>query len=343
MARVDIVVTCHNYGRFLKACVDSAITQRGVDLRVLIIDDASTDDSAEVAARLVAQDARVRLIALSRNLGMIGAINMGLREIDADYFVKLDADDLLTPGSLARSVKLLDSHPDVGFVYGRPRHFSGDVPPRPGFGFPRWRIWTGADWMALRCRAATNCISQPEAVIRCATLRSVGAYNDKLPHTSDLEMWLRLAAVSDVGRINGIDQGLYRVHPYSMQRTVNAGLLTDLVGRREAFLSALAADHPRLPAAELEDAVRLKLALHAIDAACRAYDRDRVDRIEEEKLVAFALETCPASATRPEWRALQRRRQRGRRSRWAPDSMLAAALRRAREELAQSRRLRAGL
>jgi glycosyltransferase involved in cell wall biosynthesis len=343
MATVDIVITCYNYGRFLKASVGSALAQRDVDVRVLIVDDASPDGSAAVAARLAEQDRRVRLIALPRNVGMIGAVNLGLREIDGDYFVKLDADDLLTPGSLARSVKLLDRHPEVGFVYGRPRNFTGEFTPRRSFGFPRWKIRRGAEWLALRYRAATNCISQPEAMIRRATLQTVGDYNPKLPHTSDLEMWLRLAAVADVGRINGVDQGCYRIHPDSMQRTVNAGYVTDLLGRRAAFLSVLEADDGRLPAAELEDTVRLGLALQAVDAICRAYDRDCVDRTEEEQLQAFALETYPECVRRPEWAGLQRRRQRGRCNKWAPGSLLAAALRRGRLEMAEYRRLSTGL
>jgi hypothetical protein len=320
------------------------LAQKGVEVSVLVIDDASTDQSASVAAALAQQDSRIRLISLPKNLGMIRAVNLGLREIEAEYFVKLDADDLLPPGSLERSVALLERYPDVGFVYGRPRHFTGDVPPRPRAGRPRWTVWPGAEWLALRCRLAVSCISQPEVVIRSSTLRTVGEYNVGLPHTSDVEMWLRLAAASDVGRINGVDQGYYRVHPDSMQRTVNAGLLTDLVGRREAFISGLSAAAARLRvAAGLESTVRQKLAKEALDAACRAYDRDRVDSLLEDKLVEFAFTTFPAAAALPEWRGLQRRRQWGRRSRWAPGSLAAAALRRSREEIAYFRWLRTGV
>jgi hypothetical protein len=342
MAKVDVVVPCYNYGRFLETCIHSVLAQKGVEVSVLVIDDASTDHSASVAAALAERDSRVRLISLPKNLGMILAVNLGLREIEGEYFVKLDADDLLPPGSLARSVALFETYPDVGFVYGRPRHFIGDIPPRPRPGRARWTVWPGAEWLTLRCRLAVNCISQPEAVIRSSAIRTVGEYNAKLPHTSDLEMWLRLAAVSDVGRINGIDQGYYRVHPDSMQRTVNVGILTDIVGRREAFISALAAAGLR-GTAELEAMVRRKLAEQALDAACRAYDRDRVEPVTEEELVEFAIETFPATATLPEWWGLQGRRQTGRRTRWALNSLAAAALRRSREEIAYLRWIRTGV
>jgi hypothetical protein len=344
MVKVDVVIPCYNYARFLEACVKSVLAQEGVEVSVLVIDDASTDQSASVASALAEQDARVRLVSLPKNLGMIQAVNRGLHDVEGKYFVKLDADDLIPPGSLKRSVALLERYPDVGFVYGRPRHFTGDMAPKPRPGRPRWAVWFGGDWVTLRCRLAVNCISQPEAVIRRSTLRTVGEYNVALPHTSDLEMWLRLAAVSNVGRINGVDQGYYRVHPDSMQRTVNAGQLTDLVGRREAFMAALSAAGERLPEAlELEVTVRRKLAGEALDRVCRAYDRDRVDSELENKLVEFAITTFAKADALPEWSGLRRRRQRGRHSRWAPGSLMAALLRRSREEIAHFRWVRTGL
>jgi glycosyltransferase involved in cell wall biosynthesis len=344
MARVDVVIPCYNYGHFLESCVQSVLAQEGVDVNALVVDDGSTDRSAAVASALSERDSRVRLISLPKNVGMIPAVNRGIGEVTGEYFVKLDADDLLPAGSLKRSVALLERYPNVGFVYGRPRHFTGTVPPRPRWGRPRWTIWSGSEWFALRCRLGVNCISQPEVMIRGAALREVGGYNVALPHTSDVEMWLRLSTMADVGRINGVDQGYYRVHPNSMQRTVNAGVMTDLIGRREAFISTFAAAGDRLPgAAELEATVRRTLAAEALDDVCRIYDRDVVDPQLESRLVDFAMTTCSAAASLPEWSGLQKRRKRGRQSRWLPSSLLAAAIRRGRWEIGRLRRVRTGL
>ena len=344
MANVDVVVPCYNYGHFLKACVQSALAQEGVDVRVLIIDDASSDDSVAVAKELAHQDSRVRLIALTENVGMIRAMNRGVHEVDGDYFVKLDADDLLPPGSLQRSLALLQQYPNVGFVYGRPRHFSGERPPPPRLGRPRWMVWPGREWLELRCQRAVNCISQPEVVIRSSVLRAAGDYNADLPHTSDLEMWLRLAAISDVGRINGIDQGYYRVHPNSMQRTVNSGPLADLTGRRAAFLNFLATAGQKLNGiAELETAVRKSLAAQALDRICHSYDRAQQNSSREQQLVEFASTTYPAFATLPRWQEVERRRRRRWRSRWSPAALMASIARRTRGEWAHLRWMRTGV
>jgi Glycosyl transferase family 2 len=343
MAKVDVVIPCYNYGHFLTPCVESVLAQDGVDVNVLVVDDGSADQSVAIARALAAKDSRVQLLALEKNVGMIPAVNRGISETTGEFFVKLDADDLLPPGSLKRSVDLLEQNPNVGFVYGRPRHFTGSVP-KPRWGLPRWKIWSGTEWFALRCKVGVNCISQPEVMIRGAALREIGGYNVALRHTSDVEMWLRLSTMADVGRINGVDQGYYRVHPNSMQRTVNAGVMTDLIGRREAFISTFAAAGERLPgAAELEATVRRTLAAEALDEACRIYDRDVLDPQLERRLTDFAITTYPAVASLPEWDGLEKRRKRGRKSRWMPSSLLAAAVRRSRWEIARLRWVRTGV
>ena len=62
LARIDVVIPCYNYGRFLHQCVNSVLGQVGVDVRVLVIDDASPDNTAEVAAALAREDPRVTVI-----------------------------------------------------------------------------------------------------------------------------------------------------------------------------------------------------------------------------------------------------------------------------------------
>ena len=58
MAKVDVVITCHNYGRFLETCVQSALGQKGVDVSVIVVDDASSDHTAVLAAALAEQDSQ---------------------------------------------------------------------------------------------------------------------------------------------------------------------------------------------------------------------------------------------------------------------------------------------
>src|SRR6266404_5936013 len=119
MASVDVAVPCYQFGRFLRDCVTSALRQDIEDLRVLIIDNASTDNTLDVARKLAAEDRRVEVVAHQTNLGPFASFNEGIDWASADYFMLLCADDLLAPGSLARAVSVMAQHPEVNLTYGR--------------------------------------------------------------------------------------------------------------------------------------------------------------------------------------------------------------------------------
>jgi glycosyltransferase involved in cell wall biosynthesis len=108
---IDVVVPCYNYGRHLPDCIDSLLTQDGCDLRVLIIDDASTDGSAAVARALAAKDSRVSVLVHEANRGHIATYNEGIAWSSADYFLLLSADDALVPDALARAIAIMEARP----------------------------------------------------------------------------------------------------------------------------------------------------------------------------------------------------------------------------------------
>src|ERR1700749_1026150 len=130
MTSVSVVVPCYKYGHFLEEAVSSVLDdQEGVDVRALIIDDASPDDSAEVARKIAARNPRVDLIVHETNKGNIATFNEGLLEwADGDYCILMSADDRLTPGALRRARDLLDAHSGVGFVYGHPLWITDGAP-----------------------------------------------------------------------------------------------------------------------------------------------------------------------------------------------------------------------
>src|SRR5215831_20496875 len=114
MSSVDVIVPCYRYGHFLRECVESVLSQSDVNVRVLIIDDASPDNTPEVAAELVSEDPRVTFIRHSENKGHIATYNEGIEWASAEYMLILSADDCLLPGALSRAADLMDARPDVG-------------------------------------------------------------------------------------------------------------------------------------------------------------------------------------------------------------------------------------
>ncbi|KJL43816.1 MULTISPECIES: glycosyltransferase family 2 protein [Microbacterium] len=327
-ATASVVIPCYNYGRFLPDAVRSALSQDGVEVEVIVVDDQSTDDSREVAAGLAEGDARVRLLVNPVNSGHVRSFNAGWEASTGEFVVKLDADDLLTPGSLSRAIALFEANPSVGLVYGHPRHFTTSTPPDGRVATVRWSVWAGRDWLAERCRLGVSAITNPEMVIRASFLRESGAMNPAVDYAPDMEISLRAAAVSDIGYVGGADQALHREHGESMSETDGAGTLVDLKARRLAFEHALEA----LPEPDRSRMLALAgrgLAEDALRFASSARDRGR-SRSETEDLLRFAREASAEVFDSPEYRRLLRRADGG-------GTRAAAALRRARRRWRQER------
>lgn len=310
LGTVDVVVPCYNYAQYLSDCVHSVLSQSGVAVTVLVIDDASPDNTLQVGQDLAAADPRVEFRRHSVNKGHIATYNEGLLDWStAEYTVLLSADDMLAPGSLSRAVQIMEADRDIGMVYGRTHHFRDQTElsriSASKFSYTRF---SGADWLERRCRAGHNVITSPEVVVRGSVQRTVGGYRPELPHAGDLEMWLRIAAVSDIAYVKQT-QAFYRLHPESMTKDRNS--FVDISQRRAAF-DSFRQYHEHVSGVDrLHDLARRALAREALWSACRAYDRDDIEESRAEELVDFAITTYPKATSLPEYRALGRRRRLG--------------------------------
>lgn len=232
MSSVDVVVPCFRYGHFLDECVGSILSQSGPALRVLIINDASPDNTDDVAKELVRSDPRVDYRRHTSNQGLIATANEGIGWASADYMLLLSADDYLLPGALSRSVDLMDGHPSVAFTFGGAVALDerGERSRLRAGVRPKTRILSGLDFVALN--RARNIVVSPTVVVRTSVQQRLGGYLTDLPHTSDMEMWLRLAAHGDIGVI-AADQAVYRRHSANMSNGFS--LEQDLLQRKAAI------------------------------------------------------------------------------------------------------------
>jgi glycosyltransferase involved in cell wall biosynthesis len=309
---VSVVIPCYKYGRFLPNCVRSVLDQHGVDVRVLIIDDASPDDSAQVALRLAEEDARVEARIHEVNKGHIATYNEGLLEwADGDYSVLISADDLLTPGSLARATAVMEADPRVGFVYGHAAWWRDDQPlPVPRLESTGVTVWRGIEWVKIMCRRGYNVISSPEVVVRTSVQQKIGGYLPELPHTGDAEMWMRFALHSDVAYVKGVDQAYYRIH--ASQMTTERVPYVDLIQRKAAYDALFDAYGERVPEADrLRRRAGRTMAKEALWRACRAYERRRMDITPITDLVEFAETAYPHPARLSEYWGLRWREKVG--------------------------------
>lgn len=168
VSSVDVVVPCYRYGHFLRECVESVLSQSGVNVRVLIIDDASPDNTAEVATALASEDPRVSVIRHIENKGHIATYNEGLLEwASADYSLLLSADDALAPGALARATRIMDRDRDVGMAYGMALIIGEDGPtPTTEPSITDYQVVPGPLFLQFCCKNFFNPVPTPTAVVR---------------------------------------------------------------------------------------------------------------------------------------------------------------------------------
>ncbi len=306
---VDAIIPCHNYGHLLEDAVRSVVAQDDVTVRVLILDDASTDQTPEVASRLAFNDPRVEWRRHTVNRGHIRTYNEGLEWVHAEYVLLLSADDVLTPGSLARAVRVMQAHPDVVLTYGRDIAFSAPQPPWHDARMQpeSYRIYSYRELLETACRLGHTPIQAPTVLVKTDAHRAAGDYRVDLPHSGDTEIWLRIVSHGRVAALDAV-QAFRRLHATNMSH--NYSPRRRLEEQLRAFEAHLA-ESP-LPPVERERFMRLvrqTTAEAAFWSAARLFDSG--DRSECAASLEFALACDPAIAETRSWSRLQWRRRLG--------------------------------
>ena len=112
MYRITVLMPAYNVGAYIKEAIESVLAQTFKDFTLLVIDDCSTDNTAEVVHSF--SDPRIRYEKNEHNLGLAENLNRGLELSDTELCARMDGDDIAEPNWLETGVKILDTHPEVG-------------------------------------------------------------------------------------------------------------------------------------------------------------------------------------------------------------------------------------
>ena len=187
-AGVSVVIPAHNYAHYLPTAIDSVLAQTRPDLEVVVVDDGSTDSTAEVVARY--SDPRVRYV-WQRNAGLSAARNTGIREARFPFVAFLDADDRWQPALLDEVMRCFASLPSTyAAVATSSARIDADGAPIEGqkFSFERSGELTARDF-CIRNRPLSSSI-----VLRRAVFAECGDFDTALRSSEDRDMWIRLTA-----------------------------------------------------------------------------------------------------------------------------------------------------
>jgi glycosyltransferase involved in cell wall biosynthesis len=303
---VDVIVPCFNYGHLLADCVASVLHQRGVSVRVLIMDDASQDETEAVGTHL-GRHPRVEYRRHEINRGHIATYNEALALLDADYCLLLSADDMLTPGALARATRLMEHDARIGLVFGRDITFRDHLPAEPartGTAAPRIRDYS--DFLEHACRLGHTGIQAPTVVVRTAVHHQIGGYLAELPHSGDTEIWLRMAAAALVAELDA-DQAYRRLHAGNM--SLGYTPIDRLREQLRAFDVHFDSTAVPLALAPLRAVAHRSIAEAALWTAAQAFDAGEVAVCDAA--VEFALAASPEIKSWPPYGRLQWKRRLG--------------------------------
>jgi glycosyltransferase involved in cell wall biosynthesis len=254
---LSVVIPAYNAAQFLPAAISSVQSQTFTDWELLIIDDGSTDRTAEVVQTFQDRDGRIQLIRQT-NQGVSAARTHGVEQSQGDLIAFLDADDWWLPHKLATHLARFAADPRLGISFDRVEFLTQAGEPTGQVSSARLRGLTPKHFLSENPTTTTS-----SWVLRRRVWQQVGGFCLQMSYSEDLEWLLRVACTQD-WRIEGIEQVLTRY------RTSNGGLSADLY-RMEAGWNVLI-DRAKTYAPELvRQEFALAQAIHLRYLARRAF------------------------------------------------------------------------
>lgn len=218
---VSIIIPCYNQASLLPDAINSVIAQTLINWECIIVNDGSTDNTADVSEKLAQTDARIRVIN-QKNIGLSGARNSGLKAANGEFLQFLDADDMLEPGKLKAHLTFLHENRDIDIVFGDARYFTTENPELREFGINKKKSWIPEIWFS-QGNPIEKFLNQNLFPVNCPLIRTtvfdiVGQWNVDLEAHEDWEFWLRCVATNiKIAYYQGPNCfALVRMHPQSM-------------------------------------------------------------------------------------------------------------------------------
>jgi glycosyltransferase involved in cell wall biosynthesis len=227
VATVSVIIPTYNHAAFLAEALESVLAQTRTPLEVIVVDDGSTDETAEVLRNY---QRRIRVLS-QPNRGVAAARNAGAAVASGELLAFLDADDAWFPAKLERQVARFDGAPEIGLIHCgvaevdiRGRQFRVRLDGMEG--------WVSTEMLLFRRGVILG--GGSAAVIRRATFLLVGGFDEVLSTSADWDLYYRVARRYPVGFLPEV-LVRYRVHGGNMHGNIHAMARDMLIAYAKAF------------------------------------------------------------------------------------------------------------
>ncbi len=213
---VSVIIPAYNAAIFLPEVIQSVINQSYQNWELLIIDDGSTDDTADIANDFCKKDERIKLIS-KPNGGVSKARNLGVELANGELIAFLDSDDLWLPEKLLIHAEFMNQHPQVGVSFARVELIASD-------GQSTNKLTNNiTDVLQPHHLFYSNpTVTTSNLVIRKSVFETLNGFDDSMQYNEDVDLLFRLA-IQNEWEIEGIDQVLvqYRLHSSGLSSTLH--------------------------------------------------------------------------------------------------------------------------
>lgn len=226
---VSVVMPVYNGEKYLAEAVESILNQTFRDFEFIIIDDGSTDGTAQILEQYGRGDSRIR-ICHQENAGVVAACNRGIGLARGKYIARMDADDIALRHRFQAQVGFLESNPDVALVGSAISFIDAE-----GRGHGQIMRYPTSDSAIRRILYYGNCFAHPSIMMRRQAVSAVGGYRECCSPAEDYDLWLRLAERFKVANL-AEPLLLYRIHhrqatSHDLGRTATLTLVAQAAAR----------------------------------------------------------------------------------------------------------------
>jgi len=201
---VSVVMAVHNGADYLQEAVNSILNQTHRNFEFIIIDDGSTDETADILRKFLKIDQRISIIT-QNNYGLAKSLNIGIKQAKSRYIARMDADDISLPDRFKLQLAYLETHPEISVLGGQVCFFG-----KHRSNFPHSQLPQEPQLISQGLKKYCQLI-HPTTMFRKEAIISCGSYRPCFSTAQDYDLWLRVDERSKLANLPDVILN-YRTH-----------------------------------------------------------------------------------------------------------------------------------